>query len=82
MRRKVGNLGLVLLGGAILSLSGFLSVYSIGIGFHFVTALIQGTSFSVLFCFGVLLKTFATATTLSFGGSGGLFFPTIVIGAD
>jgi CIC family chloride channel protein len=29
----------------------------------------------------VLLKTFATVVTLNFGGSGGLFFPTIVIGA-
>jgi CIC family chloride channel protein len=28
-----------------------------------------------------LLKTFVTATTLNFGGSGGLFFPTIVVGA-
>ena len=29
----------------------------------------------------VLLKTFATSVTLNFGGSGGLFFPTIVVGA-
>jgi CBS domain-containing protein len=29
----------------------------------------------------ILLKTFATVITLNFGGSGGLFFPTIVIGA-
>jgi CIC family chloride channel protein len=29
----------------------------------------------------VLVKTFATSVTLNFGGSGGLFFPTIVVGA-
>jgi CIC family chloride channel protein len=82
VRRRLGNLGLVLIGGTILSVSGVLSVYSIGIGFHFVSALIQGTSFSLaVLILIVLLKTFATATTLSFGGSGGLFFPTIVIGA-
>ncbi|MCW4019403.1 MAG: chloride channel protein [Candidatus Bathyarchaeota archaeon] len=82
LRKRVGNLGLVLLGGAILSLSGILSVYSIGIGLHFVSALIQESSFSLaVLILVVLLKTFTTATTLSFGGSGGLFFPTIVVGA-
>jgi CIC family chloride channel protein len=82
VRKRFGNLGLVLIGGSLMSLSGVLSVYSIGIGFQFVSALIQGTSFSIaVSVLIVLVKTFATATTLNFGGSGGQFFPTIVIGA-
>jgi len=82
LRKKIGNVGLVLLGAAVLSVSGVLSIYTIGVGFHFVSAIIQGTTFSItILIMIVLLKTFATATTLNFGGSGGLFFPTIVIGA-
>jgi CIC family chloride channel protein len=82
LRKKIGNFGLVILGAMMLSVSGVLSIYSIGVGLHFVNALINGTSFSIaILVMIVLLKTFATATTLNFGGSGGLFFPTIVIGA-
>ncbi len=45
-------------------------------------AIINGTSFTVALVLAIiLLKTFATIITLNFGGSGGLFFPTIVIGA-
>ena len=62
--------------------SGLISVYSIGVGLHFVNALISGAGLSIAVLIGIiLLKTFATATTLNFGGSGGLFFPTIVVGA-
>jgi CIC family chloride channel protein len=82
LRKKIGNLGLVLLGAVTLSVSGVLSTYSIGVGLHFVNALINGTTFSLAILVVIVLsKTFATATTLNFGGSGGLFFPTIVIGA-
>ncbi len=82
LKKRIGNFGLILFGSAVLSVSGVLSLYSIGVGLHFVSAIIQGTTFSVAVVVGiVLLKTFATAATLNFGGSGGLFFPTIVIGA-
>jgi CIC family chloride channel protein len=82
LKKKIGNFGLILIGSAVLSVSGVFSLYTIGIGMHFVSAIIQGTTFSVAVVIGiVLLKTFATAATLNFGGSGGLFFPTIVIGA-
>lgn len=44
--------------------------------------IIRGTSFTIVtLILIVLLKTFATTITLNFGGSGGLFFPTIIIGA-
>jgi chloride channel protein, CIC family len=82
LRKKIGNTGLIVLGAAVLSVSGFFSVYTIGVGLHLVNAIIQGTTFSiVILLLIVLLKTFATSVTLNFGGSGGLFFPTIVIGA-
>ncbi|MCW4005429.1 MAG: chloride channel protein [Candidatus Bathyarchaeota archaeon] len=82
LRKRIGNKGLIVLGALSLSASGALSLYTIGIGVHFVHALIEGTSFSLaVLIMIVLLKTFVSSTTLTFGGSGGLFFPTIVIGA-
>jgi CIC family chloride channel protein len=82
VRKRFGGNAVILLGSLGLAASGLLSIYSIGVGLHFVNALISGASFSIAVLIGVvLLKTFATATTLNFGGSGGLFFPTIVVGA-
>ena len=47
-----------------------------------MSAVISGTSFAIVVVLAIiLLKTVATVVTLNFGGSGGLFFPTIVIGA-
>ena len=81
-RKKIGNTGLIVFGAVVLSISGFFSLYTIGVGLHLVNAIIQGTTFSIaVLALIVLLKTFATSVTLNFGGSGGLFFPTIVIGA-
>jgi chloride channel protein, CIC family len=82
LKKRFGDKVMVALGAVALGISGIISVYSIGVGLHFVNALISGASFSIAVLIGiVLLKTFTTATTLNFGGSGGLFFPTIVIGA-
>ncbi|MCW4029202.1 MAG: chloride channel protein [Candidatus Bathyarchaeota archaeon] len=82
IRKRYGLNTVIILGALVLAASGLISVYSIGVGLHFVNALISGASFSIAVLIGiVLLKTFVTATTLNFGGSGGLFFPTIVIGA-
>jgi len=82
LRKRVGGLGLTAIGAAVLIISGVLSIYTIGIGLVFVQAILQGTAFSIaILIMIVLVKTFATATTLNFGGSGGLFFPTIVVGA-
>jgi CIC family chloride channel protein len=82
LRKKIGSAGLIIVGAVTLSVSGWFSIYSIGVGLHFVSEIIRGTSFSIaVLVVMILLKTFATAATLNFGGSGGLFFPTIVIGA-
>jgi CIC family chloride channel protein len=82
IRRKSGNIGVIALGTVLLGLIGYFSIYSIGVGTQFVAAIISGTSFAIAMVLAIiLLKTFATVLTLNFGGSGGLFFPTIVIGA-
>jgi CIC family chloride channel protein len=82
LRKAVGNFGVIALGATALTVSGTLSLYTIGVGLDFVDAIIKGTEFSVIVLVViVLLKTFVTSVTLNFGGSGGLFFPTIVVGA-
>jgi CIC family chloride channel protein len=82
IRKKAGNIGVIVLGTVLLGLIGYFSIYSIGVGTQFVAAIISGTSFAIAMVLAIiLLKTFATVLTLNFGGSGGLFFPTIVIGA-
>jgi len=82
LRKRIGSGGLIALGAFVLIVSGTFSLYTIGVGLNFVHAIIQGTTLSIaVLIVIVLLKTFATSTTLNFGGTGGLFFPTIVIGA-
>jgi CIC family chloride channel protein len=82
LRDRVGNFGLLALGAVFLGAIGYFSSYSVGVGLDFVAGIVKGTSFTVALVFGIiLLKTIATSVTLNFGGSGGLFFPTIVIGA-
>jgi CIC family chloride channel protein len=82
IRKRAGNIGIIALGTVLLGLIGYFSIYSIGVGTQFVAAIISGTSFAIAVVLAIiLLKTFATVLTLNFGGSGGLFFPTIVIGA-
>jgi chloride channel protein, CIC family len=82
IKKKVGNIGLISIAATFLSISGALSLYTIGVGLNFTSAIIQGASISIaVLALVIVLKTFATAITLNFGGSGGLFFPTIVIGS-
>jgi CIC family chloride channel protein len=82
IRKKAGSAGVIVLGTVLLGLIGYFSIYSIGVGTQFVAAVIGGTSFTIAMVLAIiLLKTAATVVTLNFGGSGGLFFPTIVIGA-
>lgn len=82
IRKRLGNKALILAAATMLSLSGAVSLYTIGVGLNFASAVINTASLSIgLLVVIVLLKTFLTSVTLNFGGSGGLFFPTIVIGA-
>ncbi|HTY75957.1 MAG TPA: chloride channel protein, partial [Candidatus Nanoarchaeia archaeon] len=82
LKKRVGNYGLISLGAMILTISGVFSLYTIGVGLQFVNAIVKGTAFTLaVLVIIVLLKTLTTSITLNFGGSGGLFFPTIIVGA-
>jgi len=82
LRKRIRSGGVVVVGAVVLSVCGFFSIYTVGVGLQLVNAVIQGTTISIaVLVLIVLLKTFATSVTLNFGGSGGLFFPTIAIGA-
>ncbi|MBO3755274.1 MAG: chloride channel protein [Candidatus Brockarchaeota archaeon] len=82
IKKKAGAATTTTIAALVLISSGLISIYTIGVGLDFVRAIIQGAAFNVLtLTLIMLLKAFATITTLNFGGSGGLFFPTIVVGA-
>jgi CIC family chloride channel protein len=82
IKKRYGTKAVICTAALLLSISGTVSLYTIGIGLTFTSAIIQTTSISmVLLVAVVLLKTLVTSVTLNFGGSGGLFFPSIVIGA-
>gem|GEM_PF-217060 len=83
LRSRIGTLSMLSLGTLVLGAAGYVSVYSFGTGLNLIAELVNGTSLTVSFLFFIiLLKTVTTSVTLNFGGSGGLFFPTIVIGAS
>lgn len=82
LKRRIGRLGLLIIGTLSLGTIGYFSTYSLGIGINFVEEIVRGTSFTIILVITIiLLKTIATTITLNFGGSGGLFFPTIIVGA-
>ena len=55
----------------------------LGEGYHAIQAMIEGrfSSGLLLVAVAVLAKTVATALTLGWGGSGGIFAPCLVIGS-
>ncbi len=55
----------------------------LGEGYHFIQSMISETfSMGIIFAFvAVFAKIFATAMTLGWGGSGGIFAPCLVIGS-
>lgn len=70
---------MVLIGGLGLGLAGFLMPDSVGPGYFFLANMSKMTSLTLLAT--ASLRTLATILTLSYGGSGGLFLPTMAIGA-
>jgi len=79
-----GGFGLLLLsGGLALGAIGYLNLNAIGVGYNVVTGLVTGALEYTVLALAVLLilRLFATVITLAFGGSGGLFIPSIVEGS-
>ncbi len=70
-------------GGCTVGIIGMFMPVVLGEGYHFIQSMISGTfSMSVFFIFvAVFAKIFATAMTLGWGGSGGIFAPCLLIGS-
>ncbi|MCK5163646.1 MAG: chloride channel protein, partial [Desulfobacula sp.] len=70
-------------GGCTVGIIGIFMPVVLGEGYHFIQAMISGTfSTGLFFVFvAIFAKIFATAMTLGWGGSGGIFAPCLVIGS-
>lgn len=56
--------------------------YIFGVGYAFINDILTGANLPLLFCLGlVLFKLLATSLTIGSGGSGGIFAPSLFIGA-
>jgi len=74
----------IFLGGLLIGFIGFICPQVLGLGYGTIEGLINGIFFnaSILFILSIiLLKILTTSITLNMGGSGGLFVPSIYVGA-
>ncbi len=71
------------IGGCIVGAIGIFLPVILGEGYHSVRLMIEGTFSSglAIVTIAVLAKILATASTLGWGGSGGIFAPCLVIGS-
>jgi len=72
-----------IIGGCTVGIIGFYMPVVLAEGYHYIQTMISGT-FSMgffLILVAILAKIFATAMTLGWGGSGGIFAPCLVIGS-
>jgi CIC family chloride channel protein len=72
-----------LIGGSVVGCIGVFFPVVLGEGYHFIQSMISGTYSMGLFItfVAVFAKIFATAITLGWGGSGGIFAPCLLIGS-
>jgi CIC family chloride channel protein len=69
---------MLLVGGLILGVIGFISPMAVGPGFGVLPILLSGSILNLIF--SLFFRQLSTSFTMSFGGTGGLFFPTLIIG--
>ena len=71
------------IGGCTVGMIGFFLPDVLGEGYHAIHTMVEGTFTNGLMMVGmlVLAKILATAFTLGWGGSGGIFAPCLVIGS-
>jgi CIC family chloride channel protein len=71
------------IGGCMVGVIGYFLPYVLGEGYHAIRTAIEGgfTGGLMLVAVIAVLKILATALTLGWGGSGGIFAPCLVIGA-
>jgi CIC family chloride channel protein len=90
--RKIGGIakkitfpfwGRAIVGGCAVGAIGIFMPLVLGEGYHFIQSMISGTfSLGLFLTFvAIFAKIFATAMTLGWGGSGGIFAPCLVIGS-
>jgi CIC family chloride channel protein len=90
--RKIGGIakksslplwGRAIVGGCMVGAIGISMPLVLGEGYHFIQTMISGTfSMGVFLTFvAIFAKIFATALTLGWGGSGGIFAPCLLIGS-
>jgi CIC family chloride channel protein len=72
-----------IIGGSTVGIIGMFLPVVLGEGYHFIQSMISGTfSMGIFLTFvAVFAKIFATAMTLGWGGSGGIFAPCLLIGS-
>lgn len=81
---KINLLAYPILGGATVGIIGLFFPQVLGVGYDTIGASINGTFYDAsitLFVALIALKIVATSLTLNSGGSGGLFIPSIYVGA-
>ncbi len=69
---------MLLIGGFILGAIGYVTPEAVGPGFQMVPLLTGGSLMTLGLV--LLLRTIATGITMNFGGTGGLFLPTLLLG--
>jgi chloride channel protein, CIC family len=80
LKAVIGGLVVGAMGFGIFLLSG--SYHIFGVGFPFISSILTGESFAIPLLIGlVLLKIVANGVTLATGGSGGIFAPSLFVGA-
>lgn len=70
-----------LIGGLVLAAIGVVYPQMFGVGYETVTDVLQQKSSLSLMALFIFLKIFCTSITLASGGSGGVFAPSLFIGA-
>ncbi len=70
-----------IIGACIIGILGMLFPQVMGDGYHFIKEVLAGGSVFWVMALLIFLKIFATAVTLGAGGSGGVFAPSLFIGA-
>ncbi len=75
--------GRAVVGGCVVGAIGSFMPLVLGEGYHFIQSMISGSfSMGIFLTFvAIFAKIFATAMTLGWGGSGGIFAPCLLLGA-
>lgn len=75
--------GRAVVGGCVVGAIGSFMPLVLGEGYHFIQSMISGSfSMGIFITFvAIFAKIFATAMTLGWGGSGGIFAPCLLLGA-